>query len=471
MAAAGSLADRLFDVKRFLHGSEPLGDIPPGRAMFRNALLVAWPSILESFLVALVGVIDTVMVSSLGSYAIAAVGLTTQPKFICLAVFISLNVAVSALVARRRGEDDRESANSILVQALVITIGLTVVISAAAVIFADPIIRLAGSAEDTHEAAVSYFRIISGGMVFNVLSMVINAAQRGAGNTKIAMRTNIVSNGVNIIFNYLLIGGHFGFPRLEVAGAAVATVIGTVFACGMSIFSVLKKDQFLSLLSVKKIGFDRRSLRSLADLGASTLAEQIFLRIGFLTYAIIVARLGTTAFAAHQVGMNIMSISFSFGDGLSVAAVALVGRSLGEKRQDLAKIYGAICQRMGLTFSIILCIIYVTCGEMIFTLFSDETVILKYGSMIMDMIAVIVFMQITQVIYSGCLRGGGDTKFVALVSLVSVAFFRPFSGWLFCYPLGMGLTGAWIGLAIDQFCRLAMTFFRFKSGKWTMHKI
>ena len=469
--ADGRLADRLFDVKRFLRGSAPLGDIPPGRAMFRNALLVAWPSILESFLVALVGVIDTVMVSSLGSYAIAAVGLTTQPKFICLAVFISLNVAVSALVARRRGEDDRESANSILVQALVITIGLTVVISAAAVIFADPIIRLAGSAEDTHEAAVSYFRIISGGMVFNVLSMVINAAQRGAGNTKIAMRTNIVSNGVNIIFNYLLIGGHFGFPRLEVAGAAVATVIGTVFACGMSIFSVLKKDRFLSLLSVKKIGFDRRSLRSLADLGASTLAEQIFLRIGFLTYAIIVARLGTTAFAAHQVGMNIMSISFSFGDGLSVAAVALVGRSLGEKRQDLAKIYGAICQRMGLTFSIILCIIYVTCGEMIFTLFSDETVILKYGSMIMDMIAVIVFMQITQVIYSGCLRGGGDTKFVALVSLVSVAFFRPFSGWLFCYPLGMGLTGAWIGLAIDQFCRLAMTFFRFKSGKWTKHTI
>ena len=471
MAAAGSLADRLFDVKRFLHGSEPLGDIPPGRAMFRNALLVAWPSILESFLVALVGLIDTVMVSSLGSFAIAAVGLTTQPKFICLAVFISLNVAVSALVARRRGENNRESANSILVQALIITMALTIIISIAAVAFADPIIRLAGSQEDTHEYAVSYFRIISGGMVFNVISMVINAAQRGAGNTKIAMRTNLVSNGVNIVFNYLLIGGNFGFPKLGVAGAAIATVIGTVFACGMSIFSVLKRDRFLSLRSVKKIGFDRRSLGALADLGSSTLAEQIFLRIGFLTYAIIVANLGTNAFAAHQVGMNIMSISFSFGDGLSVAAVALVGRSLGEKRQDLAKIYGAVCQRMGLAFSIILCVVYVTCGELIFQLFSSDTEILDYGVMIMNMIAVIVFMQITQVIYSGCLRGGGDTKFVALVSLISVAFFRPFSGWLFCYPLGLGLTGAWIGLAIDQFCRLAMTFFRFKSGKWTKHTI
>ncbi len=466
-----ALFSRLFSVRHFLRGQSPQGELPPSRQLYRTALQMAWPSILESFLVALVGFIDTVMVSSLGSYAIAAVGLTTQPKFICLAIFISMNVAVSALVARRRGENDRDSANSILMQALIITLILTAIITTAALVFADPILRLAGTAEDTHEPAVAYFRIITAGMIFNVVSLVINAAQRGAGNTKIAMRTNMVSNGVNIIFNYLLIGGNFGFPKLGVAGAAVATVIGTVFACGMSIFSVLKKDRFLSFRAIKKIGFDKRSLLSLANLGSSTLAEQIFLRIGFLTYAMIVARLGTNAFAAHQVGMNIMSISFSFGDGLSVAAVALVGQSLGQKRTDLAKIYGAICQRMGLLFAIMLCIIYVTMSRPIFLLFSDDTEILGYGAMIMDMIAVIVFMQITQVIYSGCLRGGGDTRFVALVSLVSVAFFRPFCGWLFCYPLGLGLTGAWIGLAIDQFCRLTMTFFRFKSGKWTKFNI
>ncbi|MGI5893074.1 MAG: MATE family efflux transporter [Candidatus Merdivicinus sp.] len=466
-----SIIQRLFSVKSFLHGSQPLGEIPPAKQLYTNAVQMAWPSILESFLVALVGFIDTIMVSSLGSYAIAAVGLTTQPKFICLAIFISMNVAVSALVARRRGEDDRESANRILMQALIITIILAAIITTAAVAFADPILKLAGTAPDTHDAAVTYFRIISAGMIFNVVSLVINAAQRGSGNTKIAMRTNMVSNGVNIIFNYLLIGGHFGFPKLGVAGAAVATVIGTVFACGMSIYSICKKDRFLYLRTLKKIRFDKRTLLSLADLGSSTLAEQIFLRIGFLTYAMIVARLGTNAFAAHQVGMNIMSISFSFGDGLSVAAVALVGRSLGQKRTDLAKIYGAICQRMGFLFSILLCIVYTTLSEQIFLLFSEDTEILGYGRMIMSMIAVIVFMQITQVIYSGCLRGGGDTRFVALVSLVSVAFFRPFCGWLFCYPLGMALTGAWIGLVVDQFCRLVMTFFRFKSGKWTKHQI
>ena len=467
MAVAGSR----WSVQRFLHHDPPLGEIPSGKEMLLKTLRIAWPSILESFLVALVGVIDTVMVSSLGSYAIAAVGLTTQPKFICLAIFISMNVAVSAIVARRKGEGDRESANSVLIQALLITLMLAVVVSLLAIVFAEPVLRLAGTAEDTHAPAVAYFRIISGGMIFNVVSMVINAAQRGAGNTKIAMRTNIVSNSVNIVCNYLLINGHFGFPKLGVQGAAIATVIGTVAACCMSIFSLTNHDRFLYFRVVKKIGFDKRSLESLANLGSSTLAEQIFLRIGFLTYSAIVARLGTNAFAAHQVGMNILSISFSFGDGLSVAAVALVGQSLGEKRPDLAKIYGGICQRLGVCFASILCVIFLTCSSPIFRLFSDDTEVLGYGAFLMRMISLIIFMQITQVIYTGCLRGGGDTKFTAFVSLISVAMIRPFSGWLFCYPLNMGLLGAWLGLTVDQLMRLTLSYLRFKSGKWTRYKI
>ena len=142
-------------------------------------------------------------------------------------------------MARRRGEKDADSAKQVLLQSLAITLLMTAVISTLCVVFADPILRLSGSAPDTHEDAVIYFRIIMGGMVFNTISMVINAAQRGCGNTKIALRTNVTSNVVNIVFNYLLIGGNFGFPKLGVAGAAIATVIGTVAACVMSIISIL----------------------------------------------------------------------------------------------------------------------------------------------------------------------------------------------------------------------------------------
>ena len=113
-----------------------MGDIPSERSIVRDTITIAWPSVLESFFVCLAGMMDTIMVGSLGSYAIAAVGLSTQPKFLGLPIFLSMNVAVSAVVARRRGEGDREGANRVVRMALLVTILLTVVVSAAFVLLA-----------------------------------------------------------------------------------------------------------------------------------------------------------------------------------------------------------------------------------------------------------------------------------------------------------------------------------------------
>ena len=190
----------------------------------KKTLDMAWPAILESFFTAFAGLVDSLMVSSLGSHAVAAVGLTTQPKFLGLALFIASNVSVSALVARRKGQGKREEANRIFATFLIFIVLAAAAFSLLLVTFADPIIRLCGSEDLTHDSAVLYFRIIMGGMIFNVIQMGSNSAQRGAGNTRITMRTNLVSNTVNILFNYLLIQGHFGFPALCIRGSALATV-------------------------------------------------------------------------------------------------------------------------------------------------------------------------------------------------------------------------------------------------------
>lgn len=448
-----------------------LGEVPPERQIVKDALSVAWPSVLESFFVNLAGVVDTIMVGSLGSYAIAAVGLTTQPKFLGLAVFISLNVAVSAIVARRKGAGDRESANRVVRMLLLFTLILTALISVVFVIFAGPIVSLVGSQPDTHEYAVEYLRIIMGGSVFSTVSLVLNAAQRGAGNTRIAMVTNVISNLVNVIFNYLLIGGNFGFPALGVRGAAIATVIGTVCACTLSIVSVLHKDGFIYLRAVKGWIADKLSIKSILNVGSSAFVEQICLRIGFLLFSMTVARLGTTQLAAHQIGMNMMSMSFSFGDGFSVAAVTLIGQSLGRKRPDMAKIYGNVCQKTGLICAFVISSFYFLFGKDIFALFSQEQIILDYGEMIMRILSVILFVQIEQVVLFGCLRGAGDTKFTAFVSLISVTCIRPGMSWLLCYPVGLGLMGAWLGTACDQVVRFVMTFVRFRKGDWTKLKL
>lgn len=435
----------------------------------KEAVRMAWPAVCESFFVALAGMVDSLMVSSMGSAAVAAVGLTTQPKFLGLALFIAVSVSVSALVARRRGEKRQNSANQILLVALIFVLLATVVVSSLCVGLANEIIRFCGSAEDTHKIAVTYYRIIMGGMIFNTVSITINAAQRGAGNTKIAMKTNIISNVVNMIGNYLLIQGHFGFPALGITGAAIATVFGTVIACIMSIHSLFKQDNFVGIPYIikEKIKPSIEPFVSMVKLGSSVFIEQVLMRAGFMSTAMMAAYMGTNAMAAHQVGMNILGLTFSFGDGMQVAAVALIGRSLGEGNPEKAKEYGKTCRMIGLGISFCLAVIYFLGGEALYRLFFVEEEIVAIGVSIIRMIIVIVLFQISQVIYMGCLRGAGDTTYTAMASTISVTVIRTAASYLFGFPLGLGMVGIWMGILADQISRFLFASIRFKQGKWT----
>lgn len=439
------------------------------KGITKEAVRMAWPAVCESFFIALAGMVDSLMVSSMGSSAVAAVGLTTQPKFMGLALFFAMNVSVSALVARRRGEKKQRSANQILLVAILFVIVATVVISSACVMWANEIINFCGSAPETHEPAVIYYRIIMGCMIFNVLSMVINAAQRGSGNTMIAMRTNIVSNVVNIIANYLLIQGHLGFPALGIAGAAIATVFGTVIACIMSFASLFRRDGFVSIYYImeQQIRPALEPVISIIKLGFSVFIEQILMRVGFMSTAMMAAKMGTNALAAHQVGMNILGLTFSFGDGMQVAAVALIGRSLGEGSPDKAKAYGKTCRMIGLGISCVLAVVYFFGGEWLYHLFFAEQEIVDIGVMIIRIMIIIVLFQVSQVIYMGCLRGAGDTTYTAIASTISVTIIRTSASYFFGFVMGLGMAGIWMGILADQISRFLFASIRFKQGKWT----
>lgn len=443
------------------------------RENIKKTLNMAWPAMLESFFGAFAGLVDSLMVSSLGSHAVAAVGLTTQPKFVGLSLFIAANVSISALVARRNGEHKRLEANRIFATFLLFILCMAALISVLLVAFADPIIRLCGSEELTHDSAVLYFKIIMGGMIFNVIQLGVNSAQRGAGNTRITMRTNLVSNTVNIVFNYLLIQGHFGFPALGIRGAALATVLGTVVSSIMSVCSVWKKDTFVSIPYIiqNRIRPAFEALKNIVKVGYSVFAEQILMRIGFMLTAIMAADQGTAAMAAHQVGMNIMGLSFSFGDGLQATAVALIGYSLGAKQPEMAREYGRTCRMIGGVISVILSALYFFGAGTLMGMFFREEEIVAIGVSIMHVIIFVVILQIAQVIYMGCLRGAGDTLYTAVASTISVTVMRTFGSYFFGYVLNMGITGIWLGVVVDQLSRYVLANIRFRQGKWTQIKI
>lgn len=443
-----------------------LGEIPSNRDIYKRTFDIAWPSALESVLIALIGAVDTAMVGTIGKEAISAVGITTQPKFIILAPILALNIGVTVLVARRKGEGKQGAANSYMCSAITISLILAIVLSLLGIVFARPFLLFAGASVDYIDLAVTYFRIIEVGNIFYSVGLTITAAQRGIGNTKISMITNLAANLINLVFNALLINGLFGFPKLGVTGAAIATAIGNIVSFVIAVGSVIRQKGYLHLNIIEILKPKISDIEDIWGITKNTLVEQVFLRIGFFIYAKAVASLGTAAYAAHMVCMNIMTISFGFGDGLQIADTSLVGQSMGRNRVDMAKVYTAVIKRIGIVVAIVLSLLIVLLSDQIAGLFTTDPEVIHLCEIPLMILAVTVIFQIPQVIMTGALRGAGDVKFVAVLMLCSVTLVRPILAYVLSYTFGLGLTGAWIALFADQITRNIFSSLRFNQGKW-----
>lgn len=466
----------LFSVSGLSRKINVLGELPNSKSAYSYFLKIAWPAMVESILMSLVNIFDTIMVSGEGIDAVAAVGLTTQPRMIFYAVFFAMSIAVTTIVSRRKGQSDQEGANASLNQALGLVSVLAIVLCGTAIAVAEPLLTFAGANEDTIEYSLVYFCITMVGLMFTSFGMMINAAQRASGNTRISMTTNVVANVTNICFNYILINGVIinGFeliPHLGVKGAAIATLIGNIASFCMSMSSILRKNRYLRFSFKGMIKWKASLLKTLAKVATGAGTEQLFMRFGFFIYAKLVADLGTAEYGTHIIAMNILTVSFACGDGLSVATSALIGQNLGKKRPDLSTLYAKVGQRIGVIISVLLMILLLFAGNWMVELFADPKdehyrYVIENGSILIYFIIVCAPGQISQVIYNGALRGAGDTRYVALTSAISIGLFRPLTAYVFCYPLGFGLFGAWVSLIIDQYMRLGFSMYRFLSAKW-----
>ena len=464
--------ERLCGVKT-LDGSSV--DTPTLKSMYKQSLHIAWPSTLEGALLSIIGSIDTMMVGTLGPAAIAAVGLTAQPRMILLIFVQALCVGTTALCARRKGADDPAAANQCLNQSLAIVTGLGVLMILFGYFGAEWFMRLAGANEDTLEMSVEYFKIISLGLMFNCWSLCICAAMRAIGQTRITMITNITANLVNVCLNYVLINGKLGFPRLGVRGAAIATVCGTAVSCFVAISFVLRKNSYYHFEMPR---FDRVTLNGLVNVGSGSIIESVCMRVGFLINARLIADIGTNAFAAYQIVSQVTSLSFTLGDGIAAAGTSLVGQSLGARRHDLAMTHVGISKRIATFASIILMLVIFLLRRQLALLFTTEEEIILGVTLSFYVVIIGMMPQNGRVVYSGCLRGAGDVKYVAMCALISVTVLRPILTYLFCYPVNallpgysLAVMGPWIAFDIDAFVRQWLLRRRINQGKWLNIKL
>ena len=418
----------------------------------KEFLNIAIPAILEGLVTVLITNIDTEMISGLGAPAISAVSFTSQPKLVFFAIFFALGAALSFFVARAKGRGDEEEANCYFHTILKITILSSVILGVLLWFLAGPIMRLCNRQQDSFEMSVAFFRIIMGFMIFQTVSIVINAALRGIGKTKVTLISNIAMGFADIVFNYLLIEGHLGFPRLEIRGDAIATVMGSVAACAVSMIAILARQDILHFKGIfrKLLISNREIIREIVSKAGNIIFENLFVRIGFLVSSIIVSLLPSEETALYAVAMILLNYSFAFADGIQSAVVALTGRSHGARDYDSFERYARTSVIHGLFCAGMLALIYMSTARLYYGSFFDDGKTIKEGFVCSGIVSVITVMQIIRIAETGIMRGMGEVKDPRRIASCCVLIVNPLLSWLLAFVAGFGIWGIWLSSVITQ---------------------
>lgn len=411
------------------------------------------------------------MVGQLGPAAIASIGLTNQPFMLLVAVFAAVNVGTTTLVAWNIGAKDFKKARAVTRQALIINAVLGLITATVGILFAPHIVNFMGAKPDTFDNAVKYFQIVAAGLVFQGMTMGITASLRGAGETKIPMAYNVGSNLVNVFGNYVLIYGKFGFPEMGVAGAALSTTISRFIAFGIGLYIIFRSNHTVIKLRIRasyKIDFD--IARKIFSIGIPAALEQFIIQSGLMLFARTVSGLGTDAYAAHQIGLNISGLSFAPSMAFGVASTTLVGQSLGAKDEEKAKTYSGVVHHMALAVACVVGIIFIFFSHPLARLYTSDLAVAAMAGTVLKILALAQPGQSTQLCLAGALRGAGDTMYPLYASFTGIWVFRVVVAYLFVAIFEWGLIGAWVALVLDQYTRSLIVFLRYRSGKWKYAK-
>ncbi len=436
----------------------------------QRVLALAGPAVAEMFLVSLVGMVSMMMVGRISPVAVATVGLTNQPLFLGLAIFQALNVGATALVARCIGAGDIQKANDAARQSLIFVIVVGIIISALGWIFARQLLQFMGAEPEVLATGIPYFRVIAVSLIFNALSMGVSAILRGAGDTKTPMRVNIIANIVNAVATWILIYG-IGFPGLGVLGAGFGSALSRLAACILSFAALFSGKQVIRISLKDNWRLDWDLMARIWKIGLPAAIEQFVMRGGMMTFIKVVSSLGTVTYAAHQIALNIISLSFTPGQGFAIAATTLVGQNLGAKQPDWAEHCGWETRRLGNYVAGFMGIVFFFFGKYLAMLYSNDPEVIANVAMALKIIAIVQPLQSTQFILAGGLRGAGDTKWPLYSTAFGVWGVRVVLAHILVNIVGMGLIGAWIAMAVDQFFRSTVVLLRYRSGKWKTARV
>ena len=443
----------------------PLGRLPR-RTLGRRIAAIALPVVLANLSQTLMGLVDTLMVGHLGSAELAAVGVATL-LFSALATTLkSVDTAVQTEVAQRVGSGRDAEVGGVTGTAVALSVVLGGVVTLAVLARPAALMALVARSPDVLDFGVEYLRWRVPGMVPFMLFFVLRATFDGIGWTRVGMAVGIGMNAVNVLLNGMLIFGWFGAPAMGVAGAALASTASSLLAV-LALLGVALAPAARVRFRLAGPGLWRpRLLPVLVRLGWPQAVQSLGALLALLVFFRILGQISTVAVAAGNIVLRIAALSFMPGFGVGVAVQTLVGQSLGrgDPRGAARAGWGGVV--LAMLFMGAFGVLFLLAPGWLLRLFTVDPRLVAAGTPILRLMGLVQIFDAVGLTLAGALRGAGQTRQVMLVDVVAAwLLFLP-SAWLFGVKLGLGLTGAWVGVLVWFFLYAVGMTGWFLRGDW-----
>jgi MATE family multidrug resistance protein len=416
--------------------------------------------------------VDNIMVGQLGTAELAAVSLGNSFMFIAMSIGIGFSTAITPLVAEADSSDNIQQARSTYKSGLFlcITLGIALFLG---IYFSKPLMYLMKQPKEVVELAIPYLDLVAFSLIPLVIFQAIKQFSDGMSMTKYPMYATLIANIVNIVLNYLLIFGKFGFPEMGIVGAAYGTLVSRVIMV-LYLWLLLryKKRSALIVKNIKLFVLDVLMIKKIINLGSLS-AMQMFFEVAIFTSAIwLSGLLGKNPQAANQIALNLSSMTFMVAMGLSVASMIRVGNQKGlQNYKELRRIAFSIFF-LGLILASVFAVLFFIFHKVMPTIYVDLNDKVNYAdnmeviSIASKLLIAAAFFQISdsiQVVVLGALRGLQDVKVPTILTFISY--------WVVGFPVSYflgkeemyGSFGIWLGLLAGLTTASILLFIRFNS--------
>jgi len=426
------------------------------------------PLMVETLLVMMLGLTDTIMLGQYSDNAVAAVGMVNQILQLVLLLFTIISIGTSVLCSQYLGAGRRTRMIQVTGVSLLLNLVLGLLMSGLLFLAAHPILSFMGMRDELMQYGLVYLQIVGGFVFTQAITNTVSASLRAENKVVYPMMVIAVTNILNIVGNYTLIFGHFGCPQLGVMGAGISTSISRVVA--MVVILVIMHYKHISSFPLRLFRpFPFKELRNLLKIGMPSAGENISYNLQQLTLLYFINFISNEALATRTYVVNVVMFVYMFAICMANGGSICIGHLVGQHKYRAAFLMGRFVWRWAAVVSVVFSLVCALCGPWIMDALTDNEEIIRLGCTVLWIDLLLEAGKSINIYATNALRATGDVMFPFYLGVIAQWGLGVFLGWLFGIYFGWGLIGMWFAFVLDEDIRGAIFIARWNSMKWA-HK-